>query len=262
MRLPVILFLLFVSLTAMPQKLIRGYAVAYGHGFLSHGDEITITDTMSSTDVSYHAVSDDSKLKYATASSLFFGFPIEYGYARHRLMIMPAVDINTARWFLKFDNPETMPFNLGSTDSLYFKSFTIMPQVGLMYKFHFFAGKLHFAVGAGVDLKIPLNILSQNTLVDNNKTEYDPAITGYMLEYAPASIFAIASSPGIHLSPRVGFDIFMSRFLVINLIYYRNKFNSGENNPKLSGYFGGGVTYLLPFGKEDDIRVLQQYKKN
>jgi len=136
-----------------------------------------------------------------------------------------------------------------------------MPQVGLTYKFHFFAGGIHLAVGAGVDVKIPLSILTQTSLVDSDKTEYDPTMLGYKIHYTPNTIFDIASNPGVHLSPKFVFDIYLSRFLAINLMYYRNKLNSGEHNPLLSGYFGGGVTYLLPFGKEDDIRVLQQYKK-
>ncbi len=244
-----IVLLLFVSLSVSSQRLIRGYAVAYSYGFLSSNEDFSVTYQ----NTTYGAVADK-----ATSGSLFFGFPLEYGYSRHRFTLLPAVDLTTASWKLDFGTDENVPFGRSLNDSIAFKSFIIMPQIGLHYRYHFFIGKLHFALGGGLDLKIPVS--TETSLTDKDKLDYAAEFI-YDTNYSDNSIFAIASDPGMCISPRIGFDVYLSRFLVVNVFYYRSRLNQGLNNSFPSGHFSGGISYLLPFGKEDDARVLQQYKK-
>lgn len=246
-----IALLLLVSLSANSQRLIRGYSVAFSYGFLSNGDDITIKNLDNSTSYVGSATRGN-------ATSLFFGFPLDYGFARHRFTLFPALDFTMANYSLEFQN-ENVPFGRTAGDSIKVSATIIMPQIGLHYRYHFFMGKLHFALGVGADLKIPVS--SQLTLTDKDKLDYAENFN-FELDYeTPSSIYAIAANPGIHIAPRVGFDVYLSRFFVVNLFYYRSVLNNGVNNPKLSGHFAGGISYMLPFGKEDDSRVLQQYKK-
>lgn len=247
-----IAMLLLISLSASSQRLIRGYHVAFSYGFLDKGDNITITDLDNAT--SY--VGEATK---GNAYSLFFGFPLDYGYGRHRFTLLPALDFTMADWPLEFEN-ENIPFGRSADDSIKVSATIIMPQLGLHYRYHFFAGKLHFALGLGVDLKIPVS--SQLSLTDKDKLEYTPENGfNYTMPYPTGSIFETADNPGIHISPRIGFDVYISRFFVFNIFYYRTVLNAGFDKSLLSGHIAGGISYMLPFGKDDDSRVLQQYKK-
>ncbi|NLA24393.1 MAG: hypothetical protein GX879_05445 [Bacteroidales bacterium] len=98
---------------------------------------------------------------------------------------------------------------------------------------------------------------------DLNKFNYDEVEDyNYSLQYSASSVFgSLKTENSLLICPKFGFDIYPSRFLMLSLSYYRTHLSADFSETLLSGHFAFGISYLIPFGKNDEARVLQQYKK-
>lgn len=249
----IFLMLISISVSVGAQQMVRGYTASFSYGFLAKGDDFTIRFS----DTDYIATARKTQ-----GGCISLGFPFDFGYKRSRLVFTPGLDFLSSNYTLDVE-PDIYEFGSDS-DSLRLSSFMVIPQVGIMYKYHFYVGKLHFAIGAGLDFKIPVS--NSITLTDKNKTdliEYseDPDLLGDYMIFAPKTVYSNLANIGFHVNPKIGFDIHIAKFLVTNLFYTTSPLTRYSNDPAIRGYAGFGATYLMPIGKEDDSRLLQYYKQ-
>lgn len=250
-----IIFLLLIStsISLSAQQMVRGYTASFSYGFLSKGDSLTIN---------YSGSDYSATARKTQGSCISLGFPFDFGYKRSRLVFTPGLDFMSSNYTLDVE-PNIYEFGSDS-DSLRLSSFMVIPQIGLMYKYHFYVGKLHFAIGAGLDFKIPVS--NSITLTDKNKTdliEYseEPNLTSDYMIFKPNTVYSNLADIGFHVNPKIGFDIHVAKYLVTNLFYTTSPLTRYSDEPALRGYAGFGATYLMPLGKEDDSRLLQYYKQ-
>jgi hypothetical protein len=250
-----IIFLLLISagISASAQQMVRGYTASFSYGFLAKGDDFTIR---------YGGSTYSATARKTQGGCISLGFPFDFGYKRSRLVFTPGLDFLSSNYTLDVE-PDMNEFGSDS-DSLRLSSFMVMPQVGIMYKYHFYVGKLHFAIGAGLDFKIPVS--NSITLTDKNKTdliEYGEYTDDYgdAIIFYPNTVYSNLADIGFHVNPKFGFDIHIAKYLVTNLFYTTSPLTRYSDEPAIRGYAGIGATFLMPLGKEDDSRLLQYYKQ-
>ncbi len=245
------ILLFIISLGAYSQQVVRGYMASFSYGILSKGDDFTIHYEGSD----YLATADKTE-----GSCLSLGFPFDLGFNRSRLVFTPGLDFMTSNYSLELDRD--LPSLAG--DTLRLSSFMIVPQLGIMYKYHFYVKKLHFSIGAGLDFKFPvsnsitLTTSDKTDLIEYNETPQDGE--DHMI-FKTNTVYSNLAGLGMHVNPRIGFDIHITRYLVTNLYYTSSPLTNYTQDPALRGYVGFGATYLMPLGKEDDSRLLQYYKQ-
>ncbi len=245
--------LILISLGAYSQQIVRGYMATFSYGFLSKGDDFNIHYDGSD----YTATADKTD-----GNCISLGFPFDFGYNRNRIVVTPGLDFLTSNYTLDVDR--NIPQFGNNTDSLRLSSFMAIPQLGLMYKYHFYVGKLHFSLGVGLDFKLPIS--NNITLTTKDKTdlfEYSETHNDYddYLVFNPNTAYSNLADLGFHVNPRIGFDIHITKYLVTNIFYTSSPLTTFNKEPFLRGYAGFGATYLVPMGKEDDSRLLQYYKQ-
>jgi hypothetical protein len=248
----IFLLLISFSLSLGAQQMVRGYTASFSYGFLAKGDDFTIK---------YGGVDYMATARKTQGSCISLGFPFDFGYKRSRLVFTPGLDFMSSNYTL---DVEPNISGITDSDSTRLSSFMVIPQIGLMYKYHFYVGKLHFAIGAGLDFKIPVS--NSITLTDKNKTdliEYNelPDEFGDALIFRPNTVYSDLADIGFHVNPKFGFDIHIAKYLVTNLFYTTSPLTRSSDEPAIRGYAGIGATFLMPLGKEDDSRLLQYYKQ-
>lgn len=248
----IVIFFVLISVGLFSQQIVRGYSASYAYGFLATGDDFTI-----------HYEGDDyvANARRGIGSSLHFAFPFDFGVGRHRMTLSPGVDVLTTKYKLDVE-PNIYTFGTDS-DSLMLSSFAIMPEVGLMYKYHFYAGPIHVSLGAGLVFKLPVS--KELSLVTKDKTDIiifdeDADELSDQLLFNTNTIYSNLEGLGFHVSPKIGLDIYFTRYLATNIFYYTSPLTNFSDTPAIRGFGGFGLTYLIPMGKEDDSRILQYYK--
>ena len=246
-----VIFFVLATVTTYSQQLVRGYSAGYAYGLLSDGDSFSFK---------YNGTNYSATAREAYGSSIHFGFPFDYGVNRHRLNLTPGVDLQFAAYKLDCD---PVMYGFGN-DSLSLKSFVILPQLGLMYKYHFYAGSLHCALGVGIDIKFPAT--NDITLENSDKYELmayesNNVNNANNFTFMPNTLFYEMAELGVHINPRFGVDIYVTRFLVTSISIYSSPLTGFTDTPAVRGFAGIGVSYLMPAGKEDSSRILQYYKQ-
>lgn len=250
-----IFFLFFILITSLcfSQQAIRGYHVSYDYGYLSYADNFEINYE----DSSYLATP-----RNAIGHNISFGFPFDFGYKRHRLTLTPGLEISMANYNLNID-PDIPVFG-NNSDSLKLSSLMINPFVGAMYKLHFYVFKFHLALSIGADFKYTVS----NTIIvnDHNGSQFltYPSLdnkTNDKIIFPQNSMFSSLSNIGFQICPKFGFDIYPTKFLVTHLFVSFSPLTSYSKTPELRGYAGFGLSYLVPFKREDESKILQYYKK-
>jgi hypothetical protein len=247
-----IVLCLLVGIAANSQQLIRGYSASFAYGLLNKGDDFTIK---------YEGLDYIATANKTEGISICVGFPFDYGVYRHRFLIFPGLDLQSATYFL--DLNQSFPSESGiDSDSLRLESFMIVPQVGLMYKYHFYLGPVHLALGFGVDAKFPLG--KDFTITTKEKTEIitygDESVTGNDIVFNPNTVYSNLQGLGLHFNPKINLDIFATRFFAISFFYNTSPLTTYTKEPVIRGFIGIGASFLVHFGKEDNSRLLQYYK--
>ena len=133
-----------------------------------------------------------------------------------------------------------------------------------MYKYHFYISKLHLALGIGADFKYTIN----NTIVikDHNKSdflEYTDLIEENEdgIIFSANSLFSNLNEISFQICPKFGLDIYPTKFLVSHLFLSISPLTTYADTPKIRAYAGFGLSYLIPFKRENETKFLQYYKK-
>jgi len=253
MKKAIIIFAVLISANAFSQQIIRGYTASFAYGILSKGDDFTIN---------YGGTDYTATARETSGGCISLGFPFDVGYNRSRLMFTPGIDFLSSTYEL--DLEQDIPVFGTNSDSLKLSSFMVIPKIDIMYKYHFYVKSIHFALGAGLDFRLPIS--SGITLTTKDKAdliEYEEIPGAYEdhLVFNPNTVYSNLAELGFHINPRIGFDIYITKFLVTNIFYTTSPLTTYNDDPAIRGYGGVGATYLIPFGKEDDSRVLQYYKQ-
>ncbi len=248
-----IVLAVILSLNSFAQQIIRGYTASYAYGLLSVGDDFLIH---------YSGADYIANARSGSGSCISLGFPFDVGFNRSRFVFTPGLDFLTTTYKLDLDND--IPGFGTNSDSLRLSSFMVTPQVGVMYKYHFYVKGLHFSLGAGVDFKLPVS--NSITLADKNKAdlfeyEENTDVNSDHMIFTPKTVYSNMATLGFHIAPRIGFDIYVTKYLATNIYYTLTPLTTYTQDPSLRGYGGVGATYLIPIAKEDDSRVLQYYKQ-
>ena len=253
MKRVLILLLLVVTIDGFSQQIIRGYTASFSYGFLSKGDNFTIH---------YSGEDYTATARETNGSCLGLGFPFDVGYKRNRFVFTPGLEFVSSNYELDLD--KGMLNTSTNSDSLRLSSFMITPKLELIYKLHFYIKSVHFAIGGGIDFRLPVsNSITLTTKDKSDLIEYDDTpidLSKYMV-FKPNTVFSNLENLGFHVSPKITFDIYMGRFLATNIFYTASKLTTYTDEPALRGYVGVGISYLVPMGKKDDSRVLQYYKQ-
>jgi len=205
------ILLLVISLGASAQQIVRGYMASFSYGLLSKGDDFTIH---------YGGADYIATARKTEGGCIALGFPFDFGINRSRIVFTPGLDFMTSNYTLDLETD--IPDFGSDSDSLRLSSFMIVPQLGIMYKYHFYVGKLHFSLGAGIDIKFP--VTNDITLTDKAKSDlitYDETPLDYedYLVFKPNTVYSNLAGLGIHVNPRIGFDIHITKYLVTNIFY-------------------------------------------
>lgn len=248
-----IILAVFLSLNGFGQQVIRGYTASYAYGLLSVGDDFSIH---------YRGEDYTANARSGSGGCISLGFPFDVGFNRSRFVLTPGIDFLTTTY--KLDLDKDLPLFGSDSDSLRLSSFMVTPQVGVMYKYHFYVKGLHFSLGAGADFKLPVS--NAISLTDKNKTdlfEYDanPATGSDHMVFNNNTVYDNMANLGFHIAPRIGLDIYVTKYLATNIFYMSTPLTTFTQDPVLRGYGGAGATYLIPITKEDESRVLQYYKQ-
>ncbi|MDD4150750.1 MAG: hypothetical protein PHE33_12065 [Bacteroidales bacterium] len=253
MKRVLIIFLLMVSTAGFSQQIIRGYTASFSYGFLSKGDDFTIH---------YSGEDYTATARETNGSCLGLGFPFDVGYKRNRFVFTPGLEFVSSNYELDLD--KGMLNTSTNSDSLRLSSFMITPKIELIYKLHFYIKSVHFAIGGGIDFRLPVsNSITLTTKDKADLIEYDATQNGTAdrLSFTQKTVFSNLANLGFHVSPKITFDIYMGRFLATNIFYTASTLTTYTDEPALRGYGGIGISYLVPMGKKDDSRVLQYYKQ-
>jgi len=252
-----ILFVLLICIPAITiaQQIIRGYSASFSYGLLAKGDDFTIH---------YYGNDYTATARKTDGGAIGLGFPFDWGYKRSRLVITPGLDFLMSNYELDLE-PDIPDFGTDS-DSLKLSSFMVVPNVGIMYKYHFYIKSLHFALGLGANINYP--VLNSITLKTKDKTEIieysentpEDSYVDYIL-FKPETVYSNMAELGFHVSPKIGFDIYVTKYLVTNIFIHISPLTTYSDEPVIRGYAGFGASYLMPLGKEDDSRLLQYYKQ-
>lgn len=250
-----LLFLIF-GISVYSQQVLRGYNVNFLYSFVSYGDSLALK------------YCDKTIFPRSTQSSQMnanFGLLFDFGYSRHRFVLAPGVDFTQINYNLNatgYDLINEIGNSLGTKqDKLSLSSFIIAPQVALSYKYHFYLGRVHLSLSLGADVKfiitntISLKINNKDLIVYQEENDMNSS-----LSFFPNSIYSKLSELKTEVTPRLGLDIYLSKYLGVSLLYQYPHLANIATSPKLKAGFGLGLIYLVPFTKEDNSNILQYYK--
>jgi hypothetical protein len=255
MRKIFIIAILCIPVSLFAQQIIRGYSASFSYGLIAKGGDMTIH---------YDNANYIATARKTDGGSIGLGFPFDVGYKRNRIVITPGLDFLMSNYEL--DLEPDIPYFGSDSDSLKLSSFMVVPNVGIMYKYHFYVKSLHFAVGLGANFNYPVS--NSITLKTKDKTELieyseNPPLDSYenYMIFNPQSAFLNMAELGFHVNPKIGFDIYVTKYLVTNITIHMSPLTTFSSEPIIRGYAGFGASYLMPLGKEDDSRLLQYYKQ-
>ena len=188
-------------------------------------------------------------------------FPFDLGIKRHRFTIAPALEYRVTTLGLTASNIIKTDGTIAQELSL--KATTYSPMVLVMYRPHFYLGRLHmsFSIGAGVKyIVINTAEICDNdniTLVKyNRKHPENGDITISDNESAQ-----IVCATGLNIDPRIGFDFYFNNSIMISIFAMVPDIQNFINHPGMYYSCGAGLTYIIKTNKITEAQILQQYKK-
>jgi len=231
------------------QQLVRGYSAGFEIGLLKKGEDFNFRfegDLYAANPVS------------AMSTSIFLSLPFDIGYKRHRFVVTPGTDFLTTSYVYT-----TTPIISGAGfDTLNLNSFIIIPLIGIAYKYHFYTGRVHYALGFGFNAKLP--VYREMKLQNNNKYEMinydgkiDPTEESY-LDFDNSSVHLALWKTGSHIVPMFLFVVYVSKFFITNFSIKPFIIPSKS----IQGVaFALGASYMIPTSKRENMDYLQLYKQ-
>lgn len=261
MRRLLLTLIVVLPLATFAQQLVNGFSVEIFTGTNFYQTSPTIKIKHEGQDVIL-----DARLKEETAC---FGgnvyFPFDLGIKQHRFVFAPGIEYQSRKLSLELPNDYIKGGQI--KQNLHLTSTTYSPFLLVMYRPHFYIGKLHmsFTIGASVKYivsnKVELLDGDNATLQEYNKDFNVDEDENYIDFNGNASCNTLANK-GLNIDPRIGFDAYINNSLMISIFAIAPDVQTYAKNFKPIRFsLGAGITYLIRTNKITEAQILQQYKK-
>lgn len=253
MRKLIVLLITLLPIAAFSQKVVNGFGVEYLMG-----------KTYTSTEHMRFAFPDTSKIEVnMTGETKVYGgslyFPFDMGVKRHRFTLAigfeykySSVGLGTAASVI--DN------NLIQREGLCLNSTTYTPLVQVLYRPHFYIGRLHTSFSIGANFKYTVFKSLEISDKDNQ------ALVSYkdgenLIDFGGNPAGERMRDLGFHIDPRIGLDFYFNNSFMLSIFALVPDVTNIANTKSIKVQFGAGVTYLIKTNKITEAKILQQYKK-
>lgn len=202
-----------------------------------------------------------------TGESDVFGgtayFPFDMGVKRHRFTLAIGLEYRTAKVNMGTNKEIIGPDGMIKED-ISLKKTSYSPLVQVLYRPHFYLGRMHMSFSIGANFKYAIGTLeicekSNETLIeyDANKTDSEDGFIDFNENISAENMRDL----NFHIDPRVGFDFYIGNSFVISLFGIAPNASCAIATKSLAFEYGAGVTYLIRSKKITEAKILQQYKK-
>lgn len=250
-----ILTAILVTIAALcySQQMVNGYGLEGMIGRARISDE-ALHFTFNEKD--YYANISGSKCIGFNAS-----FPIDLGAKRHRVTIIPGIGMMMNTYYMKLQG-DALVTNGMSYDSLKLELNMYSPRVAVLYRLHFFIGKLHTSFGIGSDFRYALfktasiNDQDDAGLIENslfNKSEQPIDLASNNAAY---NLYK-----SLQINPRVCLDFYFNNSIMLTFFVSSADIIDVVQSKEINGYVGASLTYIVKSKKITEAQILQQYKK-
>ncbi len=258
MRKLIVLLMTLLPVAAFSQKMVNGF-----------GLEVFIGKTYTSTEhLSFNYNNENYELNMTGQSSVIGGtayFPFDMGVKRHRFIIAPGFEYRSARIDMGTGNSRILGTDGLYKDDIRIVSTTYTPLVQVLYRPHFYLGKLHASFSLGANFKYTvygsLEICDkENSALATYKKDLQSTDNEYIDfgENLPAQRLRDLK---FHIDPRLGLDFYIGNSLAISLFAIVPDISSMSGSKSIALEYGAGLTYLIKTNKITEAKILQQYKK-
>ena len=259
MRKLIVLMIILLPTAVFSQKVVNGF-----------GLEVFMGKTYTSNEfLSFNFGGERFQANMTGQSDVFGGsayFPFDMGIRRHRFIVAIGLEYRIAKANIGTGNRSVISGGIVKED-LALKSTTYSPLLQLLYRPHFYLGKLHMSFTVGANLKYAVVNTFEICDKDNETVlQYDKTLAPTDDGYIDLGVNIAAEHMrdlAFHVDPRIGLDFYIGNSFMISLFGIipdvATYFSIGSMKPKAE--FGAGVTYLIRTNKITEAKILQQYKK-
>jgi len=240
------------------QKVVNGFGleVFLGNAYSSPNDHLKLN---------YNG--EQYQLAMTGESDVFGGtayFPFDMGIKRHRFIIAPGLEYRTSKVYME-SNPQIIGSDYSIKDNIHFSSTTYTPLLQVLYRPHFYLGKIHMSFTIGANFKYTvygtLEIADQdNSAIATYKKDLQESDNEY-IDFGNNYPAQRMRDINFHIDPRLGFDFYIGNSFMISLFGIVPDVTSAAATKSIKLEYGAGVTYLIRTNKITEAKILQQYKK-
>lgn len=257
MRRLIVLMIILLPMAVFSQKVVNGF-----------GLEVFLGKTYTSTqNLNFYFYGERYQASMSGQSDVFGGsayFPFDMGIRRHRFIVAIGLEYRTAKVNIETGNKQVI-YNGYVREGLALKSTTYSPLVQLLYRPHFYLGRLHMSFSVGANVKYAVVNTFEMCDKDNETIlPYDKTIAfgedGY-IDLAGNVAAERMRDLRFHVDPRVGFDFYIGNSFMISLFAVVPDVSTVLQTKSVKFEYGAGVTYLIRTNKITEAKILQQYKK-
>ena len=253
----IVLLVTLLPIFAFSQKMVNGFGVEVFLGSI------------------YFSPNDDMKLKFngeqyqlrMTEETDVFGgtayIPFDMGIKRHRFIIALGIEYRTSKinMLSSSDIRDRDNVTIYPKNEIRLNSTTYSPLVQVLYRPHFYLGRLHMSFSLGANFKYM--VYGSYELTDNNNAAFvdlKDIADGDEMDFGNNYPAQRLRDLNFHIDPRLGLDFYIGNSFMISLFGIVPDVSSiGKANFALE--YGAGVTYLIRTNKITEAKILQQYKK-
>ena len=254
MRKLIVLLITILPIAAFSQKVVNGFGVEY-----LMGKSYTSSDPMKF----YFPDTTKTNNVYMTDETQVFGgalyFPFDMGIKRHRFTL--AIGFEYRYTSLGLGSPNSVIDNSNiQREGLCLNSTTYTPLVQVLYRPHFYLGRLHTSFSIGANFKYTLFKTLEISDKDNQ------ALVAYkdgenLIDFGGNPAAERMRDLGFHIDPRIGFDFYFNNSFMLSIFALVPDITNIAAVKSVKVQFGAGVTYLIKTNKITEAKILQQYKK-
>ncbi len=253
MRKLIVLLITLLPILSFSQKMVNGFGV---EAFLGK----TYNSPNEFMKLNYHG--EQYQLQMTGETDVFGGtvyIPFDMGIKRHRFIIAPGIEYRTAKISIN-PHPEIQtPDNTYST--IFLNSTTYTPLVQVLYRPHFYLGRLHMSFSLGANFKYTVYGSFELTGNDNAAfVDLKNMADGEEMDYGNNYPAQRLRDLNFHIDPRLGLDFYIGNSFMISLFGIVPDVSS-IGKAGIAWEAGAGITYLIKTNKITEAKILQQYKK-
>ncbi len=253
------LLFIILPIATFSQQLVNGFSV-----------EVYTGKTYYDSDPKLKIKYNNNDFQAGITDSETFGgsvyFPFDIGVNRHRFVIAPGFEYQTRDLFVDFGGREFVGNDGSIKNNVSLQSTTYSPFALLMYKPHFYIGKLHLSFGIGASIKY--QVANTVELCDDNNaalikynadwTENDEEFINFNGNVSAE----VLAQKGLSIAPRIGLDAYFGNSFMISIFAsVQDITNFSEFSNQIPLTYGAGISYLIRTHKVTEAQILQQYKK-